>query len=398
MNMKKNNICEIDRCTGCGICAAACPSSAIRMLDDLEGFLYPYIIEAECSSCGRCIETCPSNKAIPENKDGPLAVFAGWHIDDAIRASSTSGGVFTAFAEEIIDREGSVVGAVYDKQLIVRHIAVTTKPDIALLRGSKYVQSELPLGMLFSVKKLLNEGRHVLFSGTPCQVAGVHAFLDREYESLFCCDLVCHGTPSPKLFAKYISILEQKKKAHIERYEFRSKKNGWKSLTIHVTYSNGNSTYIDPNSDPYFRSFLNNLSLRPSCYTCRYACIGREGDLTIGDFWGVQDRYPNFDTDDRGTSLILANTEKGESLLQSCKERLSLGVADLETATNGNQVLLRPVVRPDLRHSFFYELSRIGFKKLQKKYQLMPRLNLFGQIRSTRRAIKKMIKILVDKI
>jgi len=318
-------------------------------------------------------------------------------MDDRIRRESTSGGVFSALADEIINRGGAVVGAAYDEDLRVNHSIAEEAARVSLFRGSKYVQSNVSKEVYVSIKQALKDGRCVLFSGTPCQIAGLRAFLSKEEKRLICCDLVCHGTPSPKLFSQYIDAIQQKGKKRIVNYVFRSKANGWKKLTCHYSLEDGSSVYVDANADPYFRSFLRNYSLRPSCYSCRYACLEREGDVTLGDFWGIRERYPMFDADDRGTSLILVNTGKGSELIASSQGRLALGVADLDAAVAGNQMLQRPVDRPILRDRFYGDLATLGFWKLSKRPPIAAPSPLLESLRLLKTKVKSSIKARVPR-
>lgn len=364
-------------CTGCGACAAACPANAISLQPDDEGFLHPHISGEICTDCGLCQKICPINSGLLANDandsqhraDHLPAVYAAWHRDDSIRFASSSGGVFTALAENILKEGGGVVGAAFDDQLVVRHRLAQTLADMDRLRGSKYVQSEISPAIYRQIHKLLHDGRNVLFSGTPCQVASLRNFLVKDYDKLFCCDIVCLGVPSPLFFARYVqyNIVRGKRLLNIS---FRDKITGWKrySLTRHL--HGGISKSIDIFADPYMLAFLRNFALRPSCYNCKFKSTLRHGDLTLGDFWGVAKRYPEYDKDDQGTSLVLVNTEKGKNLLENCSPHLFLGSADLDTAIAGNPMLIRSANFPPERNTFYHDLQVDSFAMITKKYRL----------------------------
>ncbi|MCU0915846.1 MAG: Coenzyme F420 hydrogenase/dehydrogenase, beta subunit C-terminal domain [Planctomycetes bacterium] len=297
------------------------------------------------------------------------SVFAAWHLDESIRRDSSSGGVFSALAENVLARNGAVVGAAFDDQLTVRHILIEVPEDLPRLRGSKYVQSEVTPVLYRRLQDQLRQGRPVLFSGTPCQVAAVRGFLGKSYDTLFCCDLLCHGVPSPLMFRHYVSYLNEVH-GHVRTLYFRDKRKGWKHYGMCRHLTNGCVEWFGQQTDPYLLAFLRDYSLRESCYRCAFANVVRGGDLTLADFWGVAKRYPQYDRDDHGTSLVLANTEKGKTWLEKCRQRLFLGIADLDTAIAGNPVLARSCPRPAERDSFYRDLRSLPFAALIHTYRL----------------------------
>lgn len=364
------NILNPRDCCGCGGCAAICPSVCIQMRPDSEGFLSPLVDTAHCADCGLCLETCPwqTDREI-DKRIFPPQVYAAWHLDQEIRRQSSSGGVFTALAEDILSRGGAVVGAAFDENLVVRHILVEDVCSLGRLRGSKYVQSEIPSELYSKIHALLNQGRYLLFSGTPCQVAGLRNFLGQDYKTLFCCDLICHGVPSPGWFKKYLRSLSQGTLS-ITQLSFRDKKAGWKHFYLKKTWSDGSSTFESPHSDPFTASFYRDYCLRASCYICKFSTTVRQSDITLADYWGVATKYPQYDREDRGTSLLLINTEKGQRWLNLCKATLFVGSGDLQHATNGNKRLLRPVSRPPERETFFQDMLTASVEELRFQYQL----------------------------
>jgi coenzyme F420-reducing hydrogenase beta subunit len=371
---------DLNDCTGCAACAAACPKDCITIQPDDEGFPHPHIDLAICINCDLCRQVCPVSRKTglaqtPPKADEPAKthrpeVFAAWHLDDAIRLASSSGGVFTALAENILARGGVVVGAAYDENMVVRHVIVDTPADLPSLRGSKYVQSQISPALHRQIRDLLKQGRPVLFSGTPCQVAGLRSFLRQPSEALFCCDLICHGVPSPLLFERYVQHSQAGGGGTIANVSFRDKTNGWKRYTIRHTLPDGQFRVTPWFDDSYMLAFANDYALRPACYACHFTTVARQGDITIADFWGVANKYPQYDQDDKGTSLILVNTEKGAAWLDACCEKLFLGKADLDTAIAGNPMLVRPTSRPKQRDTFYRNLNVLSFPTFVRKYRL----------------------------
>lgn len=374
------------------------------MQADAEGFLHPHINITTCSDCDRCRQTCPvsgiesrmGTKECGGKRDQAPLVYAAWHLEESIRNESSSGGVFTAIADTILALGGVVVGAAFDDNLVVRHILIEKVTDLHLLRGSKYVQSEVSPTLYHQISDLLKRGRPVLFSGTPCQVAAIHSFLDANNENLFCCDVVCHGVPSPLLFSRYIQnavALDNK----LINISFRDKTTGWKNCSIRHHFQNGSSKIISMPADPYMMSYLRNYVLRPSCYVCKFSDLYRLGDLTIADFWGVAKNYPEYDHDDKGTSLVLVNTKKGKDWLEACRQSLFLGPADIDTAIAGNQPLVHPCYRPSDRDSFYHDLIALPFPAVIRKYRLYPPSIPIRIIFSFMNRIKRIFRLLIKR-
>ena len=345
-----------------------------------EGFLYPFTDASICTDCGICRQTCPVNrertsvdKVASEGRGSePLAVLAAWHLDEDFRRKSSSGGVFTALAKSILAQGGMVVGAVFDDQFVVRHILIESSEELHRLRGSKYVQSEIAPVHHRQIRDLLEHGRPVLFSGTPCQIAGLRGSLRQSYENLFCCDLICMGVPSPKLFKKYIDWKCAKIDTPLVSCEFRNKVYGWKTPSMILQFSGGKVVRERSGKNPYYLAFGKQIALRPACYACDFKGVNRIGDLTLADFWGVSKKYPEYDRDDKGTSLILVNSEKGKAWLDACRPNLFLGPADLDTAVAGNPMLVSSCTRPPQRDAFYSDLDKLSFAALIRNYCLCP--------------------------
>jgi coenzyme F420-reducing hydrogenase beta subunit len=369
-------------CVGCAACAAACPKDCITMRPDSEGFPNPQIDMTVCNDCGLCRRICAVNRKMSptalegrgENLGKPLKVFAAWYLDEAIRRESTSGGVFTALAGNILAQGGAIVGAAFDDHLVVRHTLIEMSADIHRLRGSKYVQSQIAPILYRQILDVLEHDRPVLFSGTPCQIAAVQSFLRKPYEKLFCSDLICMGVPSPELFRKYVEWRSAKTGMRLLSCEFRNKTHGWKSPCIAHRTAGGNLICERTGQNPYSRAFYMGIALRPSCYACSHKGIARFGDVTIGDFQGqgVAKKYPEYDRDDKGTSLVLVNTEKGRAWLDACQPSLFLGPVDLDIAVAGNPLLVHSCPRPPKRDTFYRDLNTFPFASLMRKYRLRP--------------------------
>lgn len=275
-------------------------------------------------------------------------VYLSWILDDAKRIESSSGGLFTAIAEYVIENKGVVCGAAYDEEMNVRHILVKNKDGLSNLRGSKYVQSIVGDAYL-KVKEYLCNGTLVYFVGTPCQVAGLRSFLRKDYVNLICSDLICHGVPSGELFKAQIKIFERKLRAKIKDFKFRSKKRFGQGYDLQVVTNRKH--YFCPELVPYFYGFWTNKTLRECCYRCKYANLNRMGDITLGDFWLVKKYFSDVRTS-KGCSLILVNTERGGEVLANIKDKIYLRESVIEDALFGQGQLQYPTLRPVDRNRY----------------------------------------------
>lgn len=312
---------NLQDCCGCSACAQGCPKQCIQMVQDKEGFLYPQINKNQCIDCGLCEKICPFlNQSTPNQA---IKAFAAYNTDSQIRKNSSSGGIFSLFADWIIQQQGVVFGASFNAEWDIVHVYITRLNELQKLQGSKYIQSNI--GQSFKeVKSFLDKGKKVLFSGTPCQVSGLKHFLRKEYPNLFTIDFICHGVPSPLIWQLYLNETiskHHKQKSDIKSINFRNKDKGWKDFQFTINAQ----PYLVKEStreNVYMKAFLSNLILRPSCHSCRIKS-GRSGsDITIGDFWKVENVIPEWN-DDKGTSAIIINSEKGEELFSSvtCKKK-----------------------------------------------------------------------------
>ena len=297
------NIKDKSKCCGCSACMNKCPKDAITMVEDEYGFKYPQVDMEKCINCGLCEKVCPYNNEYDKKQVFEKSIaYGGWNTDENIRAISTSGGVFTSIAKYIIEKNGVVCGAIYDKELNVVHDIVDNLDDLKKMNGSKYVQSDMKDNFR-KIKEKLEKGVYVLFSGTPCQVSGLNSFLGKEYDNLYTCDIVCHGVPSPKVFEKYKKELEKENNSKLVNLNFRDKVSGWQGYSLSTKFDNNKSFSINAQKTSYMKAFLSDIDLRESCPTCKFAKLPRYADFTLGDFWGVDESYPDLNPDNKGTSL-----------------------------------------------------------------------------------------------
>lgn len=344
-------------CSGCTSCKSVCPKQCIQMMEDKEGFLYPKVDISLCSNCGACVKACPWMGEKPQKTDGFPKVYAAKNTSDEVRMVSTSGGIFTAIARYVLSKEGVVYGAAFvPLTQNVEHVSVTSETELNRLRGSKYVQSAL--GNSFTeIRKLLGEGKNVLFTGTPCQCSGLRAFLKKDYEGLFIVDILCHSTPSPKVFKDALISSG----GTVDDIRFRDKSLGWRN-SYHFEMFKGGSSITN---DTYLTMFFKGLTNRPSCYNCIFTSTIRPSDITIGDYWNIKAVKPEFE-DALGVSCILVNSRKGEELLKSISGYLNLFETDLKPAI---QVCMsRNVKEPSLREAFWGEYVTKGYRYCSKKY------------------------------
>lgn len=353
-------------CCGCTACFSVCPKKCIIMKPDNEGFLYPVIDINKCVDCGLCEKVCPMQN-IKTNENKP-DVYAAINRNEEIRMQSSSGGIFTLLAEYTINKGGVVFGACFDGDWNVVHDYTETKEGLVRFRCSKYVQSKLEKTFV-KVKSFLDAGREVLFSGTPCQVAGLKNYLLKPYSNLITIDVVCHGVPSPGVWRKYLQEtigkfyhLDKKVDFKIGEYishiNFRSKENGWKKYNLRIDYKDGRIKTLPFCYSPYMNTFLSNLSLRPSCYACRTRSNNIQSDITLADFWGIEQIRPELD-DDKGYGLVLINNNRKIELLQGLDCNMSKQSYD--TVVKYNQNILSSVKIPVNRDFFFFIYRKKGF-------------------------------------
>ncbi len=346
-------------------CLAACPVEAISVSFDKKGFYIPSVDNNKCINCGKCKRVCPSLNFEP--KENTPEVFACWQKNDDIRAASTSGGMFFALAEYVIGKGGSVFGAAFDSNLVVEHTEITTFDDISRLQGSKYVQSRI--GSVFkSVKERLDTDKYVLFTGTPCQVAGLKKYLGKTYEKLITVDLICHCAPSPGFFSDYLSHIKREHSVNITNIYFRNKKPSWTRFSMKIDFSDHPSYETSRMADPYLLAFLYDYISRDCCHKCKYTSVSRQGDITLGDFWGYVSEKRKFRNNEKGISLVLLNSNKGKHLFEQVKDDYICIKKDLSEAMAGNSCLYTPSSKNKNSDNFWADYFDGGYETVKTKY------------------------------
>jgi coenzyme F420-reducing hydrogenase beta subunit len=340
------------------------------MKPDNESFLFTKIDNDKCNNCGLCEKACPINKTQWQRTGGTKEVkaFAVINKNEEVRMNSSSGGVFTLLAEKIINEDGVVFGARFNEDWEVIHDYTETLDGLAAFRGSKYVQSGI--GNTYKqVKDFLNdgEGKKVLFSGTPCQIGGLKSYLQKDYENLFCVDIICHGVPSPKVWQKYVDFREEAAGGKTTKIATRRKNCGWLQYSVSFAFANKTEYCEIFQKDLFMQAFLKNLCLRKSCYNCGFKTTNRISDITIADFWGVQNIVPEM-FDDKGTSLVLLQSVKGQEIFEKIKSDTSFTEVDCEKSLQFNSAAFRSPIKPKNRCKFMKKIDKNSFDKLVKKY------------------------------
>ena len=360
---------EKNACCGCGNCASVCPSKAIKMDTDEVGFVFPYINTDLCSECGLCLKKCPVMNHNNE-KDLNHKFYVAYAKDEAVRFNGSSGGMFGLIAKKLIDNSGVVYGAAFDKELKLKCTRATTEKELLPLYKSKYIQSNLGESFL-EIKNELEKGKQVLFTSTPCQVYALKLYLNKEYNNLFTVDFVCHGVPSQELFDKCRNYVEEKEKIELIEYGFRAKKkNGATPHYYKIKYKkNGKirtkiSLYIN---SPFYYGFQKYITLRDSCYDCRFAYSNRVSDITIGDFHEV-DKYISGINRFDGVSGIVINTEKGNTLWNEIKNDTVYYPLDFAMILDNKELMCGGTKKPAEREEFVNDLKVETFDKVVEKY------------------------------
>ena len=367
----KINLCDEQSCTQCFACQQACPKNCISRKEVGAGFFIPEINRDVCVECSACMKACHKleGKVVLQKS---LSAFACWTRDLEDREHSSSGGAFSVIAKAILHAGDVVFGATMDTQLRVRHIMIDKVEDIRYLQGSKYVQSEIA-DSYKQVRRFLKEDKKVLFTGTPCQVAGLYAFLKNKPENLFTCDVVCHGVPSQKAFdiwTEKIGIRSTSSKVN-----FRFTKGWGYQMSRHLiapTKGGDFKKLIYPKDSYYLRAFTTGLMFNEACYTCPYAQPNRVSDITIADYWGLGTMKPFNHPTHKGVSLLLVNNVHGEKLLSLICDTLYREERPMEEGIKGNGNLENPSTRPQGRDSYYEDSINMGIVELQKKYHIQP--------------------------
>lgn len=349
-------------CCGCGACANICPHSAIRMDFDSLGFLYPKVDSTKCTDCGLCNRVCAFNESKETDVFKTPQAFAARHKNLLEIETSRSGGAFIAFSDWILSQNGVVYGAGYSDQFRVVHKRATTKQEVREFKGSKYVQSDIT-SIFSQIKEDLKREIPVLFSGTPCQTAAISSFIGKEKENLFLIDIICYGVPSPFIWRDYIKYQERVNHKKIIAVNFRDKtKYGWSSHVESLKFDDGTYLY----SDIYSFSFYQHISFRPCCANCKYCNLKRPSDITLGDFWGWEKIDKTFNSDNKGCSLVLCNTSKGQFLFNNIKQDLRVIPAHMEDCMQDH--LKKPSQLHPKYMQFEMDYVKYGFDYVKKKY------------------------------
>lgn len=351
-------------CCGCSACVHICPKEAIKMTVNVDGFFTSVIDKNLCIDCGKCDKVCPIiNKS---NALKTQIAYACVNNDEKIREISSSGGIFFILANYVINQNGVVFGCELNGEMNIVHSYVENMDMCKKYIGSKYAQSNM-VDTFKQCKKFLLQSRLVLFSGTPCQINALKLFLNKEYDNLITVDFICHGVPSPKVFKKNIAELENKEKSKLVYYNFRDKTYGWKKFSQLMMFDNHNKIIQTFDKNIYMELFLSNICLNNSCYNCSSNGSNRRSDLTLADFWGVENKYPEM-FDDKGTSLLLVNNIKGKGIFDRICSQMKYIEVDIAYVQECNPCLLTSVKKHVNREKFFAELDNKSLAKLKNKY------------------------------
>lgn len=366
-NSKENNIKILDKntCTGCMACKNICPKNAIIIKENNEGFNYPEIDNSLCINCGLCKKACPILTKLSENTN-EIIIYSCKNKDKEVRMNSSSGGIFTLIAKYILEKNGVVFGAKFNEKFEVVHDYIENINDIGIFRGSKYLQSQIN-NTYKKVKNFLDENRQVLFTGTPCQVEGLLSYLGKDYNNLYTQDFVCHGVPSPKVWRKYLEYKKEEEGVYPKNINFRRKDIlGWSNYQVSYKYLNKEEN-IHHDDEPYMKMFLKNLDLRTSCFNCQFKKTKRKSDMTVADFWGINNVNPKMN-DETGISALLINSKKGQEIFDNIKDNMEFEKANLEDIIKYNSCISISTNYNKKRAEFFKDLDTISFKELIEKY------------------------------
>lgn len=373
-------------CCGCTACESICGVKAITMTADNEGFLYPKVNKANCTDCGLCERVCPiSFRDKSTEAKLPINVYALHNNNEEIWNTSSSGGVFMALAEYCLAKNGIVYGAVYDDNFVVVHHGETTVYGVERFKGSKYVQSDLR-GVFKEVRTNLNKGREVLFSGVPCQVEGLKLFLNKDYPNLTTVDILCHGVPSPGLFADYICYIRRHSPLPLKKVFMKDKTFGWGYQNLRIYYKGGVTEFNSSISNLWNKIFYDHIANRPSCHKCRFKNLNRTGDISIGDFWGIEKSHPEFHSE-KGVSLLLVNSSHGMNVFKSINRNFDYLKSNLKECIQ--PVLDHSTPEPPERETFWEEYNKYGFDKtIRKKYGIKKSSNIARNLKSIMQFVK----------
>lgn len=349
-------------CCGCYACYNACPVECITMKKNEEGFFYPYVAKEQCIECKKCEMVCPME--VHTENCFEKKVFAACALDNNERMHSSSGAIFPLLAKYVLKRNGCVFGATFNEAFEVEHKCVENINELAQLRGTKYVQSQINNSYL-SVKKKLKDGKLVLFSGTPCQVAGLTQYLGKEYENLITLDVICHGVPAPGVWEEYLKCRVAEANSNVHRVSFRDQKESWEQYSLKIDFLNGKIYRKRRREDLYLIGFLDDIYLRKSCYSCQFKGNNRTSDLTLGDFWGIEQVCSDMD-DDKGVSVIIVNSTKGKAMFEKIEDEVRIEEVDIKTVSLFNPSYDISVEKTEKRRKFYKKFKKKSFDKSVK--------------------------------
>lgn len=397
MRYKCINIENDKDCCGCRACENICPQDAITMEKNQEGFYYPKVNYEKCVDCGLCRKVCPMVNKIDKNKEKYLEqpkCYAVTTKNEDVLNKSTSGGMFYEIAKYVLDNNGVVYGSTMDKDLKVKHIVIEKIENMPKIMGSKYVNSDL--GDCFkSIREQLNNKQLVLFSGVPCQCAALQKYLLKDYDNLITVEVVCHGTPNQDLFDKYIKYLENKEKAKVVDYKFRSKEaSKWGTFRGNITYLRNGTEYnksVNADFDKYYSSFLNAENYRESCYVCPFANKDRYSDFTLGDFWGIESINTEL-KEVNGVSSVIINTKQGIELFNTIKDNIITKEVTYKDVSMKNSQLREPSKRNANRNNWYNNFQEENFFKNKKAKVSLKKIAKVIVPQSIKQKIKNVIK------
>lgn len=381
------NIKQKPECCGCNACGDICPKDAITFTCDKEGFLYPKVDKSKCVECGLCEKTCPVlHSGELKKNDLPESIcYAAEHKNLEVVFDSTSGGLFSALAEQMYRQNGFVGGAIFNEDLSVSQFISADEKDLVRLRSSKYLQSNAE-GFYKEVKRLLVLGEKVLICGTPCQMAAMRAFLGKDYENLIIVDFICRGVNSPKIWQKYLQSFEERYGSKVVFAKAKSKEYGWRNLTQKVRLADGREFFETKETSNFMRGFLRtNAYCRPACYECHFKGFPRMADITLADFWGIE-KYNRDIEKNLGTSLVMVNSKKGQAYFEKTRNNVKAFVMPFSSILEGNVALLKPLEMPKInREDFFDDVDKMTFIELAEKYILSSEMTFKQKVKNNLR-------------
>lgn len=355
------------KCSGCGACLNICPQNSIIMKMDEEGFMYPKVKLSDCIDCGLCNKVCPIENNFKRNIAAICDFYCAHNKDKTVVRDSSSGGIFGLLAERTVKNNGVVYGVELKKDFIVEHGRADNLEDCLKFRKSKYLQSNIKDNYR-KAEHDLKMGKEVLFSGTPCQIAGLYSYLMKDYENLITCDVVCHGVPSKLVFDKYISELNREMEDKAISIIWRDKRQGWRPNRVSILFEGGKELISTSQENPFQKGFLDNLYLRPCCYKCQFAQLPRLGDISLADFWGYQGSLLQENVNE-GLSIVIISSDKGKKVFEEIKDKCSIDAVTADYVKERSRHSYLPPIYNNKRKKFFKDLNNYNFMyELNKKY------------------------------